>query len=73
MANNTNDFLNYDGLTDYDEKIKDYIDKKIENVPLEGYNPSFLDGAMVFSLGEIPEVEGNALIFDLDKIGTVGN
>lgn len=31
-----------------------------------GYAPSFLDDSLVFTYGILPEVENNALIFDLD-------
>lgn len=31
-----------------------------------GYSPSFLDDSLVFTYGILPEVEDNALIFDLD-------
>ena len=31
-----------------------------------GYSPSFIDDTLVFSYGIVPEVEGNALIFNLD-------
>lgn len=31
-----------------------------------GYSPSFLDDSLVFTYGMLPEVEDNALIFDLD-------
>ena len=31
-----------------------------------GYSPSFLDDSLVFTFGMLPEVDGNALLFDLD-------
>lgn len=36
------------------------------NFDPEGFTPSFLDNSLVFTTGNVPEVDGNSLVFDYD-------
>ena len=45
----------------------DSTDPEWTNFSPNGYSPSFLENSLTFVYGILPEVDGNALVFDLDE------